>query len=377
MTTITDRVTLARYQELALATDQNRRDGLAGVKFPMLGLFGEVGSLLAELKKKQRDGLVYADFREALLEEFGDVLWYFSNVASRVGLKLEDLEKVSKVLVVPETNKGNGYGRDSDVQAFEDRLIKLAGEVGIMLHELSDEDGTRYRGTLIKSLPIIFQSLVEAARSARIDIREAGELNVLKIRNRWPEPNATPTSLFDAAFDEDEQLPRDIKMLFQEKKVGDKTYVLQKCNGIKIGDRLTDNMSEDDGYRYHDVFHLGFAAVLGWSPVIRALFKCKRKSNAAIDEVQDGARAIVIEEGVSTWIFNYAAGHGFFEGVTTLDYDLLKRIKVLVKGFEVEQCPLWEWEKTILSGYETFRRIRRNHGGMVHADLVARTINCE
>lgn len=59
-------------------------------------------------------------------------------------------------------------------------------------------------------------------------------------------------------------------------------------------------------YRFHDVFHLAYAAVLGWSPVLRALLKCKRKSHPWLDENQDGARAILIEEGISTFVFNHA-----------------------------------------------------------------------
>jgi len=150
--------------------------------------------------------------------------------------------------------------------------------------------------------------------------------------------------------------------------------VIQKCNDIKIGDRLTDNMVGDDGYRYHDVFHLSYAAVLGWSPVVRALLKCKRKSDKVMDEVQDGARAQIIEEGVSTWVFNYAVEHAFFGGVTAIEYDLLKRIRMLVKGFEVERCALWEWENAILSGFRAFGELRRNNGGLIRANLASRTL---
>ena len=46
---------LDEYQEAAARTDQNRRGGMDGLAFPLLGLFGEVGSVLSELKKKQRD----------------------------------------------------------------------------------------------------------------------------------------------------------------------------------------------------------------------------------------------------------------------------------------------------------------------------------
>ena len=41
------------FQRHTLATDQkNTVDGTDGLRFPLLGLFGEVGSLLSALKKK-------------------------------------------------------------------------------------------------------------------------------------------------------------------------------------------------------------------------------------------------------------------------------------------------------------------------------------
>ena len=47
------------------------------------------------------------------------------------------------------------------------------------------------------------------------------------------------------------------------------------------------------------MFHFAHAVYLGWSPVLRALLKSKRKSDPRFDENQDGARAQIIEEGVS------------------------------------------------------------------------------
>ena len=68
-------------------------------------------------------------------------------------------------------------------------------------------------------------------------------------------------------------------------------------DGAPLGNELTDNAYENDGYRYHDVFHLAYAAVLGWSPVIRKLMDRKRKSDPQIDRIEDGGRATAL----STW----------------------------------------------------------------------------
>ena len=89
-----------------------------------------------------------------------------------------------------------------------------------------------------------------------------------------------------------EQLPRRFEVFMEEVEVNGKIYVLQKCGGVIIGDRLTNNKMEQDDYRFHDVFHIAYAVHLGWSPVLRALFRVKRKSSPKTDENEDGARAI-------------------------------------------------------------------------------------
>src|SRR3954470_20362700 len=84
-------VTLNEYQRIARRTDQNVQSGLKGLGFPLLGLFGEVGTLLSALKKKRRDRESFVGYHEAIVEEFGDTLWYFSNIASRASLSLSVL----------------------------------------------------------------------------------------------------------------------------------------------------------------------------------------------------------------------------------------------------------------------------------------------
>lgn len=145
-------------------------------------------------------------------------------------------------------------------------------------------------------------------------------------------------------------------------------------NGVFIGNPLTDNIVVVDGYRFHDVFHIAHAAILHWSPVLRALMKLKRKSMPQVDEAQDGGRAIVVEEGLTAWVFSRAKQLELFEGLTSLSFDLLKTVQEFVAGYEVERCPLRLWEDAILQGYDVFRQVSANSGGIVVADREARTV---
>ena len=107
-------------------------------------------------------------------------------------------------------------------------------------------------------------------------------------------------------------------------------------NGIKTGDDLSDNRYQDDGYRFHDVFHIAYAAhVLGWSPTIRALMRRKRKSVPIVDEVEDGGRAIAIEEGIVAMTFSYAERRNFLEGANAIDAGILRIIKDMTAHLEV------------------------------------------
>ncbi|MDE2166252.1 MAG: nucleoside triphosphate pyrophosphohydrolase family protein [Alphaproteobacteria bacterium] len=375
------RLTVGQYQDLSHGTDRKPE----GLSFPLLGLFGETGSLLSELKKKQRDADSYFGYQASVIEELGDVLWYFANLATRAQIKLPTL-----------AHRINGRISDGDAPdmalaslqpslsvtgpaaeaAFEATLIRLAGEIGKLVADFSAGGIAAGSDRLSDHMEAIFRALIEAANNAGVSLGEAAHRNLAKIYDRWPQERIYPP-LFDDGCDRGEQIPRRVEMHIFEKTVNKKTYVFLRCNDINIGDRLTDNKLEKDEYRFHDVFHLAYAAILGWSPVMRALFRVKRKSRPAIDEAEDGARAILIEEGVSTWIFNHAAPLNFFENLTSVEYGLLKAARSLVAGFEAERCPLWLWEEAILKGYEVFRALRQHRRGVVIADLNERTITFE
>jgi NTP pyrophosphatase (non-canonical NTP hydrolase) len=381
---------LDEYQQSTTLTDRNDRAGIDGLGFVLLGLFGEVGSLLSALKKKQRDKDAYVAYHDTVIEELGDVLWYFANTALRAGIDLSALaQRVTATLADWDYHGRSGPVTFADLQkalkdfagplasdAVERGLLTLAGKVGLLLEDFSSGRIAANRDVLSAGLVEIFRTLIAAADDADVSLEEAARSNLAKTLGRWP-TDLDWGSLYDEPFDPDEQLPRRIEMVFKEKEVGGKTYVIQQWNGVNIGDRLTDNRLEPDDYRFHDVFHLAYAAILGWSPTLRALLKVKRKSRPEIDENEDGARAGLIEEGISTWIFNHGVRNQDFRSVTTLDYGLLKAVRELVRGYEVESRPLWQWERAILEGFRVFRELRKHRGGTVTADLINRTIKFE
>jgi hypothetical protein len=262
--------------------------------------------------------------------------------------------------------------------AFEQQLLQLAGEVGLLV---IDQQADRLKDNppaLTRRLLAILRTLIQAANDAGVTLEAAAIKNLHKTRDRWPEAKEYPP-LLDHKSKPQEQLPRQLSVEIFERDVGGKIYVFQRCNEINIGDRLTDNAVKADDYRFHDVFHYAYAAVLGWSPVMRALFRLKRKSEPAIDDAEDGARAILIEEGIATWIFGQARELNFFEGVQAgeLPFDMLKIVRQFVKGYECDELPLWLWEDAILQGHAAFRFLRQHRRGKVTLDMNSRTLNIE
>ena len=145
-------------------------------------------------------------------------------------------------------------------------------------------------------------------------------------------------------------------------------------NGATFGTPLTDNRRHDDGYRYHDVFHVAHAALLGRSPTLRGLLRRKRKSDPTIDEVEDGGRAIVIDEGLTALIFSHAEIHDFYEHADHVDPKLIATIQTMTSHLEVSVRRPEDWQHAILQGYAMWRYIRAHQGGRLRANLTSRTI---
>lgn len=208
-----------------------------------------------------------------------------------------------------------------------------------------------------------------------LDLDDIAAASLYKVADRW-KPTPGEPLLFDGTYPPGEQLPRTARFTLtpQTGKNG-RTVTTLRCDGQLIGDPLTDASHIDDDYRLHDVFHISYAAVLGWSPVLRSLLKRKRKSNPHIDEAEDGGRAIAIEEGISALVFSYAARHQYLQDVRHVDRELLTTIGSMVSHLEVSTRRAADWEAAIITGFTAWRQLRVNGGhGNLDLDMHARTL---
>lgn len=282
---------LNEYQSQAARSDQRPPGTPDDLLIPLLGLAGEVGSLLSEYKKRARDGEGHQRFNEQAKEEFGDILWYLANLAAKSGIALEDI----------------------------------------------------------------------------------AQTNLAKVQGRWLQDRTSPR-YFDEAFPEAEQLPRTFEVTFDFDTSTGRSKVAITRDGAAVGNLLTDNSYVEDGYRFHDAYHFTFAALLGWSPVTRRNLKRKRKSKPMVDEVEDGGRGWVIEEGIAALAFAYAGEHGFFEHTQRVDAALLKVVRILTQTVEVKVRSPKEWEHAIVTGSRIFKNLLDHNGGRLSLNLEDRSI---
>lgn len=362
---------LRDYLKLVTPTDKLPKNDLRPV---LMGLFGEIGSVMATAKKSHREKEAYVGFRYAVEEEFGDALWYFTAICNRLGFSAHDIFiEVTKsaentITIKAEDFLNSAFLCDTSadgLHSFDEILLKL-GEAAATLLGIRDSNERSF--SLLKAFAA---SYLQALQVAQISFPDVVCKNIEKVTGRFLDPDLTCLPTFDNGFPEEEQLPNNFEISITQRKSG-------RChlqwNDVFIGDPLTDNIRDPDGFRYHDVFHLANTAILHWSPTFRGLIKQKRKSDPKIDEAEDGGRAIVVEEGLTAWIFCQAKQLNFFEGMDSISFDLLKTVQQFVQGYEVQACPLRLWERAILDGYSVFRQVLKHNGGIVIGCRETRTI---
>jgi NTP pyrophosphatase (non-canonical NTP hydrolase) len=313
------------YQTLAAVTDQQIQDGMDPLSLgvPMLGLAGEAGSLLVQLKKRYRRDSSIADWGQFVAVELGDLLWYASAVATHAQLSLGEV-------------------------AAADLARAKASRVALAMAEECQDD-----------LPILDSGFPEVERLPRYMVFRFQEAT----QDGRPTAHMTLVEALPNAF----QSGQIHGYLGHKKPQG---FEL----GRSIGDAVDDNSRRRDGYRFHDAIHLGFLAVMGWSPNLRGLLGLKRRSRDDFDRNEDGARAVFAEEGMAALIAKRAeVAHGF-KSPRLVGEDLVEIITTVLEDLEVSKMPPWLWRRAISQGWTTMKRLEAERGGYVTVDMDKRLL---
>ena len=296
-------------------------------------------------------------------------------VLSKVEERAVEFDEYQALALGTDQTPGN------DERALVVPLLGLASEVGDIVTQykkrLRDGEAHDLFGhRILEELGDALWYIANIASKLNVSLDEVAVSNLAKTQDRWPRADQTSKiyRLLDASDPVAEQLPRRFGVEFSHDLTSGEVRLSRAGSSEPYGNVLTDRNVADDGYRFHDVFHLSYCAVLGWSPVARKFLDCRRDSQPEKRSIQDGGRAIVIEEAIAALVFDYARKEHYLENVHALDFTLLTTIKSLTDHLEVRNLTAREWEQAILSGYRVWRLLRQHGGGIAEVDLLARTI---
>ncbi len=424
---------VTKYDAFVRRTDQYLERLKADRKeIALYGLAGEIGSLLSAAKKKMLSESGQSKWdqpNEEIVEEIGDIIWYcFSlkqiwNDPRPINIFESDIARLRRTLggndktailfrAALDPRKKNSFMRAAadfpttrslDFDTYQRVAFKTARTKGRKLLEVCLAVIWQLGAELLRrTLPSIELTLNKNVVDREINVI-LGELawhlaavasiygislnsiiaeNVKKVSFRANRERKTP--LHDEACKDAEKFPRRLEIAF----VSTAPEKLQMyLGGKRLGNELTDNAYDDDGYRFHDILHLANVAHLGWSPVTRKLLGLKRKFDDKIDEVEDGARAQIVEElvvkaihseGVHLAQQDGAAEAGnlapLFPVRSVITFKFLKRLREWVRGLEVEKNQFWEWENAIFDGAAIYQQLRAEQQGTVVVDLNDRSL---
>lgn len=312
-------MTLDEYQEAAKSTAVMDISTIEGKLELVLGLSAEAGAVSKIYKKLVRDSISLGAQTKQLTDELGDVLWYVALIAESMDIRLQTV------------------GSENLVRT-DDRYHS----------RLADRD-TEYKPNFEAGAP-------EKERFPRIMVFRMEEMEG---------DGGLPHSKFTIEYAEPNEFPNGIEIRDEDGRKKKYGFTI----GEPLGDVVNDNAIREDGYRYHDAVHIAFMTVLGWSPVMRALLRLKRKYDDRIDRFEDGARAIDLEEALSAVLKEFSESRNDFNSAADIDGETRDIIRRVIANLESDKTPIWLWVEAIHQGYSAMNALRENKGGWILADL--------
>lgn len=263
--------------------------------------------------------------------------------------------------------KAHQTAKSKDIEVFTLGLFGEAGSVASSIKKLKRENIAEsvVRDEIATELGDTLWYLAEIAGHYSLKLSDIANQNLKKTK-----------FLFDESDEQlDKKAPRNQQFpdtaTFEFVPGTDKVHI--RINGKEFGDPLDDNSHREDGYRFHDVFHIAYMTRLGWSPVVRKQLGLKRKYSKRIDRVEDGARAIFLEEGISVFVFNQNSktrdGVSAFRDRRNIPFSVLSSIKIMTSDLEVKVRDISAWRDAIAMGFEAFDKLLAHNGGTVRCNL--------
>ena len=415
---------VSKYLEIVTSTDQFSNYEVDKRKqISLYGLVGEIGSLTSAVKKAMLAGYENAS-NDEVIEELGDVFWYLFNLVniSEINNKKSILkndimhirkevtdpsmrgERIREALTTLDDERLQHFMRKSEefltleevtFSQYQEIAYLTARTEGNVLNDVCLAVLWQLGAELLRTFTMPSMELVINQNIVRrnpeivigeiawhlaaiasvhgISLGDVVDKNVGKARFRSRVERSE--EYYDQNYPEEERLPRSFQVSFVSISP---RHARMYYQGRPLGDDLTDNAYEEDGYRFHDVMHLANAACLRWSPVLRRLLKRKRKSSRIADEVEDGARAAIVEELVIKAIHaegkrlrpnDQLNGTPLFPEKGHITFGLIKTVVEYVKGLEVQSSQEWQWRNAIFEGSRVYQKLLEEGQGTVTVDL--------
>lgn len=264
--------------------------------------------------------------------------------------------------------------KTDDIEVLTLGLLGEAGSVASSVKKLKRDNQTPdiVRSEIATELGDVLWYLAAVAGKYDLVLSDIASQNLAKTLFLFSDDKRD----FDERSPDDESLPMTSTFIFAEDSETGKVAITS--DGKPFGDPLDDNAYEDDGYRFHDVFHLAYVAKLGWSPVVRKLLDRKRRYDPDLDRVEDGARSIFLEEGISVFVFNQNKisnrGVSSYSDRGNIPFSIVQSIKVMTKGIEVNIRSISDWLDAISSGFKCYDKLVKNRGGVIKINRSRKTI---
>lgn len=262
--------------------------------------------------------------------------------------------------------------RSKDIEVFTLGLFGEAGSVASSIKKLKRDNpaASTVKGEIAAELGDVLWYLAEIASFYGLKLSDVAQGNLAKTAFLFVGDNVR----LDKGAPRAQRFPDKVAVDFTE--TGEKVSI--RVDGKPFGDPLDDNAHDSDGYRFHDVFHLAYMTRLGWSPVTRKLLGRKRRYDESIDRVEDGARSVFLEEGISVFVFNQNVRTdddiSTFSDRRNIPFGVLSTVKTITKGLEVSCRDISAWRDAIAMGFQNFDKLITHNGGTVTCDLVARKL---